>query len=57
MTIVKAITGIILIIAGAFFTFKPKLNYTKEGISDLFAIVGIILMVAGVVLILSPFLQ
>ncbi|HNS31603.1 MAG TPA: hypothetical protein PKN36_01345 [bacterium] len=57
MAIVKAIIGVLLIIAGAFFTFKPKLNYAREGLSDMFAIIGIILMVAGVVLILSPFLQ
>lgn len=57
MAIIRAMAGIFLAVCGAFFTFKPKLNYTKESVSDLYAIIGIILMIAGVVLVLSPFLQ
>jgi len=57
MIIIRTVAGFLLIAGGAFFTFKPRLNYAKEGVGDLFAIIGIILMVTGVVLILSPFLQ
>jgi hypothetical protein len=57
MVIVKVLAGALLIIGGVFFTFKPRLNYAREGLPDLFAIIGIILMVAGVVMILSPFIR
>jgi len=57
MVIVKVLVGALLIIGGVFFTFKPRLNYAREGLPDLFAIIGIILMVAGVVMILSPFIR
>ncbi len=55
--IIEAVIGLILVIGGAYFTFKPKLNYQKESTSDLFAIVGIILMIIGVVLLFSPLLR
>ncbi len=55
--IIYLIIGFVLIGFGCIFTFKPKLNYQKEGISDIFAIIGIILMVIGVVIIFSPFLK
>jgi len=51
------ITGLVLIGMGSFFTFKPKLTYQKEGLSDFFAIIGIIFMISGVVLIFSPFIK
>jgi len=51
------ITGIVLIIIGSFFTFKPKLTYQKEGLEDFFAIIGIIFMILGVVLFFSPFIK
>ncbi len=57
MQIVQVVIGIVLIIGGAYFTFKPKLNYQKESTSDLFAIIGIILMIVGVVLLFSPLLK
>lgn len=55
--IVETVVGLILVISGAYFTFKPKLNYQKESTSDLFAILGIILMIVGVVLLFSPLLR
>jgi membrane-bound ClpP family serine protease len=55
--IVETVVGLILVIGGAYFTFKPKLNYQKESTSDLFAIMGIILMIVGVVLLFSPLLR
>jgi hypothetical protein len=55
--IVEVVVGLLLVIGGAYFTFKPKLNYQKESTSDLFAIVGIILMIVGVVLLFSPLLR
>ena len=55
--IVEVVIGLILVGIGAYFTFKPKLNYQKESTSDLFAIVGIILMIIGVVLLFSPLLR
>ncbi len=55
--IVNLVSGVLLIVLGCFFTFKPKLTYQKEGISDIFAIVGIIFMVIGVVLLFSPLLN
>ncbi len=51
------IAGLVFIVVGSFFTFKPKLTYQKEGLSDIFAIIGIIFMVLGVVLIFSPFIK
>lgn len=53
----EVIAGLILIVLGSFFTFKPKLTYQKESVSDIFAIAGIIFMVLGVVLLLSPFIR
>ncbi len=55
--IVQAVVGMVLLISGAYFTFKPKLNYQKESTSDLYAIAGIILMIVGVVLLFSPLLK
>ncbi|MCD6221230.1 hypothetical protein J7K25_03630 [bacterium] len=51
------IAGLVCIGIGSFFTFKPKLTYQKEGLSDFFAIIGIIFMISGVVLIFSPFIK
>jgi len=51
------ITGIVLIIIGSFFTFKPKLTYQKESLEDFFAIIGIIFMILGVALFFSPFIK
>lgn len=51
------ILGFILLIAGIFLTFKPKLTYEKESTSDIIAVAGIILMIMGIILILSPFLK
>ncbi|MDD3726596.1 MAG: hypothetical protein PHI44_05315 [Candidatus Ratteibacteria bacterium] len=56
-TIIQVVIGLFLIGAGIYLTFKPKLNYQKEGISDVFAIAGIILMIIGVVLIFAPLLR
>lgn len=55
--IVQVVVGVILLGGGAYFTFKPKLNYQKESTSDLYAILGIILMIIGVVLLFSPLLK
>ena len=52
--IFQVITGLILIIVGAFFTFKPTLTYQKESLQDFWAVLGIVLMIAGVVLATSP---
>lgn len=57
IVIVQVVIGIILIGGGVYLTFKPKLTYQKEGISDVFAIAGIILMIVGVVLLFSPLLR
>ncbi|MFN4226983.1 MAG: hypothetical protein ACK4F0_02430 [Candidatus Ratteibacteria bacterium] len=54
---ISLIFGFLLLIAGIFFTFKPKVTYEKESTSDIIAVVGIILMIAGIVLLLSPFLR
>ncbi|MCM8777412.1 MAG: hypothetical protein NC905_04030 [Candidatus Omnitrophica bacterium] len=56
-TVVQAVIGLFLIGGGVYLTFKPKLTYQKEGISDVFAIAGIILMIIGVVLLFSPLLR
>ncbi|MCX8082314.1 MAG: hypothetical protein N3D17_02800 [bacterium] len=55
--ITQVVAGIVLIGGGIYLTFKPKLTYQKEGISDIFAIAGIILMIVGVVLLFSPLLR
>jgi len=55
--IVQAVIGFFLIGGGVYLTFKPKLNYQKESLSDVFAIAGIILMIIGVVLLFSPLLK
>jgi uncharacterized membrane protein HdeD (DUF308 family) len=55
--IVQAVIGLFLIGGGVYLTFKPKLNYQKESLSDVFAIAGIILMIIGVVLLFSPLLK
>jgi len=55
--IIQAVIGFFLIGGGVYLTFKPKLNYQKESISDVFAIAGIILMIIGVVLLFSPLLK
>ena len=56
-TIVQVVVGLVLIVTGALLTFKPKLNYQKESVSDVFAVTGIILMIVGVVLLFSPMLK
>lgn len=56
-TVVQGVIGLFLIGGGLYLTFKPKLTYEKEGISDVFAIAGIILMIVGVVLLFSPLLR
>ncbi len=56
-TIVQVVIGLAFIVTGALLTFKPRLNYQKESISDVFAVTGIILMIIGVVLLLSPMLR
>lgn len=55
--IIQVVTGLFLIGGGIYLTFKPKLNYQKESVSDVFAIAGIILMIIGVVLLFSPLLR
>ncbi len=55
--IVETVAGVVLIAVGALLTFRPKLNYQKESVSDMFAIAGIILMIVGVVLLFSPMLR
>ncbi|MCM8766767.1 MAG: hypothetical protein NC816_06985 [Candidatus Omnitrophica bacterium] len=51
------IFGFLLLIGGIFLTFKPKVSYEKESVSDIIAVAGIILMIAGIVLLLSPFIK
>ncbi len=48
------IVGVLLIVGGAFVTFKPSLDVQKEGANDLWAILGIVLMILGVILAASP---
>ncbi|HOL22258.1 MAG TPA: hypothetical protein PLQ41_05335 [bacterium] len=55
--IIQMVIGLFLIGGGIYLTFKPKLNYQKESVSDVFAIAGIILMIIGVVLLFSPLLR
>jgi len=55
--IIQMVIGLFLIGGGIYLTFKPKLNYQKESVSDVFAIAGIILMIIGVVLLFSPLLK
>jgi len=55
--IIRAVIGLFLIGGGVYLTFKPKLNYQRESLSDVFAIAGIILMIIGVVLLFSPLLK
>ena len=55
--IINVVVGLVLILAGAFATFKPSLNYQKASTSDILAIAGIILMIIGVVLLFSPFIK
>ncbi|MBN1445360.1 MAG: hypothetical protein JW957_04550 [Candidatus Omnitrophica bacterium] len=56
-TIIQVVLGLAFIVTGALLTFKPKLNYQKESVSDAFAVTGIILMIVGVVLLFSPMLR
>ncbi|MCM8809012.1 MAG: hypothetical protein NC917_05900 [Candidatus Omnitrophica bacterium] len=51
------IFGFLLLIGGIFLTFKPKVSYEKESVSDIIAVAGIILMIAGIALLLSPFIK
>jgi len=55
--LIYVIVGFIFLIGGIFLTFKPRLTYEKESISDIIAVFGIILMVIGIILLLSPFLK
>ncbi len=55
--LIYVIVGFIFLISGIFLTFKPRLTYEKESISDIIAVFGIILMVIGIILLLSPFLK
>ncbi|MGC8976605.1 MAG: hypothetical protein ACP5OB_03170 [Candidatus Ratteibacteria bacterium] len=55
--LISGILGFVLLIAGIFLTFKPRLTYEKESTSDIIAVFGIILMIIGVVFLLSPFLR
>lgn len=57
MKAISLIFGFLLLLCGIFLTFKPRVTYEKESISDIIAVVGIILMIAGIVLLLSPLLK
>ena len=54
---VQLILGFLLLTGGIFLTFRQKLSYEKEGLSDLLAVVGLILMIMGLVALSAPFLR
>jgi len=51
------IFGFLLLTGGLVLTFRQKLSYEKEGLSDLLAVVGLILMIMGLVALAAPFLR
>ena len=54
---VQIIIGLLLLAGGLFLTFRQKLYYEKEGLSDLLAVIGLILMIMGLVVLAAPLLQ
>ena len=44
-SVVQLIFGFLLLTGGIFLTFRQKLSYEKEGLSDLLAVIGLILMI------------
>ncbi|MCM8818500.1 MAG: hypothetical protein NC915_03355 [Candidatus Omnitrophica bacterium] len=57
LNLARVISGFILLIVGVFLTFKPRITYEKEEISDIIAVIGIILMIFGTVILLSPLIR
>jgi len=56
-SLVQIIIGLLLLAGGIFLTFRQKLSYEKEGLSDLLAVAGLILMILGLVALAAPLLQ
>lgn len=57
LNVLRIIFGVLFLISGIFFTFKPPLTYEKEQRADIIAVIGIILMIFGITLLLSPLIK